>query len=184
MNAAALNSLSSTVGIRFHDDILADMVQSGSAYPLFTLSPVTATLVRHRLTTGLRRLKLINACTLSLEKGSALAFGNATSFTYTDTSRKPDPNNRRGDTPFIAALDYGKGKIVCIGDYHILSSEAPFEHEVLILKGEGMLKNDGPDIPFSEGSAIYIAPNEIHQLVNTGRDTLRFVCSVPLRGEY
>lgn len=59
-----------------------------------------------------------------------------------------------------------------------------FEHEVLILKGEGMLKNDGPDIPFAEGSAIYVAPNETHQLVNTGRDTLRFVCSVPLRGEY
>jgi quercetin dioxygenase-like cupin family protein len=59
-----------------------------------------------------------------------------------------------------------------------------FEHEVLVLKGAGVLKNDGPDIPFSEGSAIYVAPNETHQLVNTGRDTLRFVCSVPLRGEH
>ena len=58
-----------------------------------------------------------------------------------------------------------------------------FEHEVLILKGEGLLKGDDGDIPFKEGTALFIAPNERHQLVNTGEDMLRFVCMVPLSGE-
>ena len=58
-----------------------------------------------------------------------------------------------------------------------------FEHEVLVLKGEGMLKGDAGDMPFKEGTALFIAPNEPHQLVNTGEDTLRFVCMVPLHGE-
>lgn len=59
-----------------------------------------------------------------------------------------------------------------------------FEHEVLILKGGGTLKSDGPDQPLSEGMALFVPPNERHQLVNTGEDTLRFVCCVPLHGEH
>ncbi len=58
-----------------------------------------------------------------------------------------------------------------------------FEHEVLILKGEGVLKGNWGDAPFSEGSAILLHPDEQHQLVNTGKDNLRFMCAVPLRGE-
>jgi len=58
-----------------------------------------------------------------------------------------------------------------------------FEHEVLVLKGQGVLKSDDGDMPFKEGTALFIAPNERHQLVNTGEDTLRFVCMVPLSGE-
>ena len=58
-----------------------------------------------------------------------------------------------------------------------------FEHEVLVLKGEGVLKGDNGDMPFEEGTALFIAPNERHQLLNTGEGTLRFVCMVPLHGE-
>ena len=58
-----------------------------------------------------------------------------------------------------------------------------WEHEVLILKGEGVLKGDDGDMPFKEGTALFVAPNERHQFLNTGKDTLRFVCTVPLRGE-
>jgi quercetin dioxygenase-like cupin family protein len=58
-----------------------------------------------------------------------------------------------------------------------------FEHEVLILKGQATLKSDGPDRLVDEGTAIFIPANERHQLVNTSRDTLRFMCCVPLRGE-
>lgn len=58
-----------------------------------------------------------------------------------------------------------------------------FEHEVLILKGQATLKSDGPDQIVTEGTAIFIPSNERHQLVNTGKTTLQFVCCVPLRGE-
>ncbi len=58
-----------------------------------------------------------------------------------------------------------------------------FEHEVLILKGYGVLKTESGDMPFAEGKALLIQPNEVHQLQNTSTETLRFVCMVPLRGE-
>ena len=58
-----------------------------------------------------------------------------------------------------------------------------FEHEVLILSGEGVLRNEAGDAPLKPGCALYVPPNERHQLRNTGKDTLRFVCMVPLRGE-
>ncbi len=58
-----------------------------------------------------------------------------------------------------------------------------FEHEVLILKGQATLKGDGPDQIVTEGTAIFIPANERHQLVNTGKKTLQFMCCVPLRGE-
>jgi len=59
----------------------------------------------------------------------------------------------------------------------------PFEHEVMILKGEATLKGDGVEHKVAVGNALYIPANERHTLVNTGTDTLRFVCLVPLSGE-
>ncbi len=58
-----------------------------------------------------------------------------------------------------------------------------FEHEVLILEGEGVLKGAWGDAPFKVGSAIFVPPNEQHQFRNTGKGNLRFVCLVPLKGE-
>lgn len=143
MNAAAMNSLSIASGVRFMNDILCDIERAG-ATALYTLSPMTTTLVRHRLTQGFRRLKIISSCTLFVEKGSALAYGGATSFSYTDPSRDPDPTNRRGDTPFIANVDYGRGKIVCLGDARLISSEAPYEHETFIRNLIAWLKKKWP----------------------------------------
>lgn len=58
-----------------------------------------------------------------------------------------------------------------------------FEHEVLILKGEGILRGAWGDAPFKAGSALFIPANEQHQLRNTGKEELRFLCMVPLSGE-
>ncbi len=58
-----------------------------------------------------------------------------------------------------------------------------FEHETLILQGEATCKGDGPDQKVAAGSAYFIPANERHQIVNTGKGNLRFLCLVPLRGE-
>lgn len=49
------------------------------------------------------------------------------------------------------------------------------EHEIFVLAGEGEVETLEHMYPISEGSAIYIAPNENHQFRNTGKDVLRFV---------
>jgi len=57
----------------------------------------------------------------------------------------------------------------------------PWEHEVFILAGKGHVKGEGGEMPFREGDAIFVAPEERHQFVNDGGATLRFICVVPLQ---
>ena len=54
-----------------------------------------------------------------------------------------------------------------------------YEHEVFVHCGEGAILKGGEWAPFSTGSVIFISPNEEHQLKNTGKDPLVFVCLVP-----
>ncbi len=58
-----------------------------------------------------------------------------------------------------------------------------WEHEVFVLNGKGVVLDEKSETPIEANDAIYIAPNEKHCLKNTGQDTLRFICVVPLRGE-
>lgn len=54
-----------------------------------------------------------------------------------------------------------------------------FEHEIYVLDGTGKLVLDNGEYNLKSGSVIYIPATEKHQLVNTGRDKLRFLCIVP-----
>ena len=59
-----------------------------------------------------------------------------------------------------------------------------WEHEVLILSGEGMLIDaENREILLRPMDSIFIPPNEKHCLKNTGEETLRFLCLVPIKGE-
>ena len=55
----------------------------------------------------------------------------------------------------------------------------PWEHEVFILEGEGLLAGEGEERRFKEGDVIFIAPNEKHQLKNIGEKTVKFLCLIP-----
>ena len=54
-----------------------------------------------------------------------------------------------------------------------------FEHEIYVLDGTGKLILDKGEYNLTPGTAVYIPAVEKHQLVNTGRDSLRFLCMVP-----
>ena len=56
----------------------------------------------------------------------------------------------------------------------------PWEHEVLIVSGKGIVKGEQSETPLSEGDAIYVKPGEKHCFNNAGNDVFRFVCVVPL----
>jgi len=55
----------------------------------------------------------------------------------------------------------------------------PWEHEVFILEGEGILTGEGEERSFNEGDVIFIAPNEKHQLKNNSEKTMKFLCLIP-----
>jgi quercetin dioxygenase-like cupin family protein len=61
-----------------------------------------------------------------------------------------------------------------------------YEHEVFILEGQGVALDSRGEHPLRAGTAIYVAPNEIHQFRNTGAGPLKFLCLIPhpLRGMF
>ncbi|RJS85888.1 cupin domain-containing protein [Candidatus Bathyarchaeota archaeon] len=56
----------------------------------------------------------------------------------------------------------------------------PWEHEVFVLDGDGVILGEGRENPISKGSVVYIPPNEPHQFRNTGEKTLRILCLIPI----
>jgi len=64
-------------------------------------------------------------------------------------------------------------------------SSTPFhshwwEHEVFVLSGQGVFKCNATETPVRHGTAVFVAPDEEHCFSNTGNDTLRFICVIPL----
>ena len=55
----------------------------------------------------------------------------------------------------------------------------PYEHEVYVLKGEGVVYEGDEQHPLTPGSVVYVKPDEIHQFRNTGDEPLEFLCMVP-----
>jgi quercetin dioxygenase-like cupin family protein len=55
----------------------------------------------------------------------------------------------------------------------------PYEHEVYILEGEGIATDGEQERKFKPRDAILILPNERHQLKNTGKKTVKFLCLIP-----
>ncbi|MEA3253410.1 MAG: cupin domain-containing protein [Chloroflexota bacterium] len=58
-----------------------------------------------------------------------------------------------------------------------------WEHEGFVLAGEGALLGEEGEIPMKPGDAFFVPPNQKHCMTNRGKETFRFVCVVPLRGE-
>ncbi len=55
-----------------------------------------------------------------------------------------------------------------------------WEHEGFVLSGQGAVATDQGEIPITEGSVIFIAPNEHHCFVNNGNQPLRYILLNPL----
>lgn len=55
----------------------------------------------------------------------------------------------------------------------------PYEHEVFVLEGEGIVVEGDVEHPLSAGDVVLVTPNEIHQFRNTGQTPLKFLCLVP-----
>ncbi|MCK6456956.1 MAG: cupin domain-containing protein [Phycisphaerae bacterium] len=62
---------------------------------------------------------------------------------------------------------------------HTPHHQHDYEHEILILKGEGEAKSEQGARRFRAGDVIWVPPNELHQFVNTGPTPLEFICLIP-----
>ncbi|MBU0544564.1 MAG: cupin domain-containing protein [Proteobacteria bacterium] len=59
-----------------------------------------------------------------------------------------------------------------------------WEHEIYVIDGCGTaLNHDGEKTTIQKGDVIFIPPQEMHSLANTGTAALQFICLVPADGD-
>ena len=63
------------------------------------------------------------------------------------------------------------------------SHSHPWEHEVFVLSGKGVVAGEQGATPIAKESVVFVGPDEPHCFVNTGNEALRFICVVPLQQE-
>ncbi len=54
-----------------------------------------------------------------------------------------------------------------------------YEHEVVVLSGEGEAEQDGDVAPIRTGDVLFVRADALHQFRNTGSEPLQFLCLVP-----
>ena len=55
----------------------------------------------------------------------------------------------------------------------------PYEHEVYVLAGEGVVYEGDAPHALKAGDVILVTPDEVHQFKNTGTESLKFLCLIP-----
>jgi len=106
----------------------------------------------------------------SYEDVEAVAYGNGIEKRVVIGAREGAP------TFVMRVFDVAPGKSTL---YH----SHDWEHEGLVLAGEGAVLGENGECRLKPGDVFFIAPDEKHCLKAGGRSSLRFMCLVPLRGE-
>ena len=57
--------------------------------------------------------------------------------------------------------------------------EHPYEHEIFVLRGRGILLLNDKPVPLRVNDAVLIEPNEKHRLIQDGDEPFGFLCIVP-----
>jgi len=58
----------------------------------------------------------------------------------------------------------------------------PWEHEVFVLDGEGVVKSEQGEHQLAAGSVVFVPPNEWHQFKAHPEKPLKFLCLIPASG--
>jgi quercetin dioxygenase-like cupin family protein len=58
-----------------------------------------------------------------------------------------------------------------------------WEEEIFVRSGGGEIKSEDTRTSIRKGDALYIAPNETHQFLNTGSEKLELLCMIPHQSE-
>jgi quercetin dioxygenase-like cupin family protein len=55
----------------------------------------------------------------------------------------------------------------------------PWEHEVFVLEGEGLVFDGQKALPLQAGDVAFVMPNEQHQFKNNSDKPFKFLCLIP-----
>ena len=57
----------------------------------------------------------------------------------------------------------------------------PWEHEIFVKKGHGILISEDKKHAVGQGDVIFIPSGERHQFINESNETLELICLIPLK---
>ena len=60
------------------------------------------------------------------------------------------------------------------------SHEHPWEHEVFVLSGQGVVIGEQGETQITKDSVVFVSPNEHHCFINSGNEVLKFICVIPI----
>ncbi|MBA7495991.1 hypothetical protein ES702_06587 [subsurface metagenome] len=60
------------------------------------------------------------------------------------------------------------------------SHEHPWEHEVYVLSGRGVVVSEQGETQIAKDSVVFVPPDEHHCFINNGDEILRFICVIPI----
>jgi quercetin dioxygenase-like cupin family protein len=55
----------------------------------------------------------------------------------------------------------------------------PYEHEIYMLQGDGVVVDGDTLRPLAPGDVVYVAPDDVHQFRNTGDTPMKMLCLIP-----
>ena len=77
------------------------------------------------------------------------------------------------------APNFAMRQFVVDPEGHTPKHSHPYEHEVYVLSGAGLVLEGSNEHPITAGDFVYVGPDEVHQFRNTGSAPLTFLCMVP-----
>ncbi len=80
------------------------------------------------------------------------------------------------------ALNFAMRQFEVAPGGHTPRHSHPYEHEVFVLEGEGVVSEKDADHRLKAGDVVYVKPDEVHQFRNTGSKPLKFLCLIPNSG--
>ena len=90
-----------------------------------------------------------------------------------------DVSIRRLITKDIGAEHFAMRMFQVLPSGHTPLHSHLWEHEVLVLEGEGVVVGEDGEENIKSGDVVFMPPNETHQFKNTGEKNLRFLCLIP-----
>ena len=57
----------------------------------------------------------------------------------------------------------------------------PYEHEIFVMEGQGIVWREGKETPIKPGDVLYIPADEQHQFKNAAEKPFKFMCLIPAK---
>ena len=64
---------------------------------------------------------------------------------------------------------------------HSRKEQHAHDHGILFLRGSGSVLVENEQFDITTGDVVYIPPNVLHQITNTGTEPLGFICIIPAK---